>query len=138
MSLYDLTIRSGTLVTATEVRRADIGIIGETIAAVEDKLAPGTQDINAEGLLVMPGGVDSHVHVDQLFSSGAEIADGFASGSASALAGGTTTTISFVMQPRGGSLRAAAEAYHELAKKSRVDYALHLTITDPTPEVIER
>jgi dihydropyrimidinase len=138
MSLYDLTIRSGTLVTATEVRRADIGIIGETIAAVEDKLAPGTQDINAEGLLVMPGGVDSHVHVDQPFSSGAEIADGFASGSASALAGGTTTTISFVMQPRGGSLRAAAEAYHELAKKSRVDYALHLTITDPTPEVIER
>jgi dihydropyrimidinase len=137
MSPYDLTIRGGTIVTATELRRADIGITGETIAAVEDELAPGTQDINAQGLLLLPGGVDSHVHVDQPFSSGAQIADGFASGTASALAGGTTTIISFVMQPRGGSLRDAADAYHQLAEQSRVDYTLHLTITDPTPEVLE-
>jgi dihydropyrimidinase len=138
MSLYDLTIRGGMVVTADDVRNADIGIIGETIAALEEKLPPGAQDINAEGLLVLPGGVDSHVHVDQPFSSGAEIADNFASGTASALAGGTTTIISFVMQPRGGSLRDAAAGYHQLATQSRADYSVHLTITDPTPEVMER
>ena len=138
MSLYETTIRGGTIVTADEVRRADIGIAGESIAAIEDELEPGIQDISASGLLVLPGGVDSHVHVDQPFSSGAEIADGFASGSASALAGGTTTILCFVMQPRGGSLREAAAGYHALAKQSRVDYSFHLTITDPTPEVMER
>lgn len=138
MSLYDLTIRGGIVVTADHVQKADIGIIGETVAAIEEKLAPGARDVSAEGLLVLPGGVDSHVHVDQPFSSGAEIADNFASGTVSALAGGTTTIISFVMQPRGGSLREAAAGYHQLAKQSRTDYSVHLTITDPTAEVMER
>jgi dihydropyrimidinase len=138
MSSYEMTIRGGTIVTALETRCADIGIVGESIAAIEDELEPGPQDINANGLLVFPGGVDSHVHVDQPFSSGAEIADSFASGSASALAGGTTTILSFVMQPRGGSLLEAAAGYHELARQARVDHSFHLTITDPTPEVIER
>jgi dihydropyrimidinase len=137
MSSYETTIRGGTIVTAEQTRRADIGLIGKTIAAIEDELAPGKQDINASGLLIFPGGVDSHVHVDQPFSSGAEIADNFDSGTASALAGGTTTIISFVMQPRGGSLRDAAAGYHELAKQARADHSFHLTITDPTPEVIE-
>jgi dihydropyrimidinase len=138
MSSYEITIRGGTIVTAEETRRADIGIVGESIAAIEDELTPGEQDINASGLLVFPGGVDSHVHVDQPFSSGAEIADNFESGTASALAGGTTTILSFVMQPRGGSLREAAAGYHSLARQARCDHSFHLTITDPTPEVMER
>jgi len=137
MSLYEMTIRGGTIVTADETRLADIGVVGESIVAIEDRLDPGANDVSAKGLLVFPGGVDSHVHVDQPFSSGAEIADGFASGTASALAGGTTTILSFVMQPRGGSLRDMAEDYHRLAKQSRTDYSFHLTITDPTPSVIE-
>ncbi len=138
MSLFELTIRGGTLVNAHETRQADVGMRGGRIVALEERLEPGVEDVNAEGLLVLPGGVDSHVHVDQPFSSGAEIADDFNSGSTSALAGGTTTILSFVMQPRGGSLKAAAAAYHRLAEYSRVDYSFHLTITDPTPEVLEK
>ncbi len=138
MSTFDLTIRGGTVVTADEIRLADIGVTGGSIAAVEESLPAGNRDVPADGLLVLPGAIDSHVHVDQPFSSGAEIADCFDTGSASALAGGTTTILSFVMQPRGGSLKEAASAYHRLAQRSRVDYSFHLTITDPTPEVIER
>lgn len=138
MSLFQLTVRGGTIVNAHETRRADIGIRDGRIAAIEEHLDAGTEDVNAEGLLVLPGGVDSHVHVDQPFSSGAEIADNFDTGSASALAGGTTTILCFVMQPRGGSLQAAAADYHRLAERSRVDYSVHLTITDPTPEVLQK
>jgi dihydropyrimidinase len=137
MSTFDLTLRGGTVVTADDTRRADVGIIDGKIVAIEDTLPPGTRDVSAAGLLVLPGGVDSHVHVDQPFSSGAQIADNFASGTASALAGGTTTILSFVMQPRGGSLKQAATEYHQLARQSRADYSFHLTITDPTPAVLE-
>jgi dihydropyrimidinase len=138
MSAFDLTIRGGTVVTADETRRVDVGIRGGKIVAIEPELPAGAEDVDATGLLVLPGGVDSHVHVDQPFSSGAEIADDFDTGTASALAGGTTTIISFVMQPRGGSLSEAAVGYHELAKRSRADYSVHLTITDPSPDVLER
>jgi dihydropyrimidinase len=136
MSPFELTIRGGTIVNANQTGRADIGVSDGAIAAIEEHLPPGVQDIHAEGLLILPGGVDSHVHLDQPFSSGAEIADTFASGTASALAGGTTTILSFVMQPRGGSLKAAAASYRQLARQSRIDYSFHLTITDPTPEVL--
>jgi dihydropyrimidinase len=136
MSEFELTIRGGTVVTADETRRADVGVREGRVAAVEASLPAGLQDVSANGLLVLPGGVDSHVHVDQPFSSGAEIADTFESGSASALAGGTTTILSFAMQPRRGSLKEAAAGYHRLARRSRVDYSFHLTITDPTAEVL--
>ena len=137
MSLFDLTVRDGTIVNATSTRRADIGVRDGRIVAIEDRLDSGIEDVSASGLLVLPGGVDSHVHVDQPFSSGAQIADDFDTGSSSALAGGTTTILSFVMQARGGSLKAAADAYHRLAERSRVDYSFHLTVTDPTAEVLD-
>ncbi len=137
MSDFELTVRGGTVVTAEETKRLDLGISGGKIVAVEETLPSGLEDFRADGLLVLPGGVDSHVHVDQPFSSGAEIADTFASGTASALAGGTTTILSFVMQPRGGSLKDAAAGYHQLARQSRVDYSFHLTITDPAPGILE-
>ncbi|MDE1161469.1 MAG: dihydropyrimidinase [Acidobacteriaceae bacterium] len=136
--MFDLTIRRGTVVTPDAIVTCDLGIRDGQIAAIEASLPAGQQDVDASGLLVLPGGVDSHVHVDQAFSSGAQIADDFASGSASALAGGTTTFLSFIMQPRGGSLKNAAAHSHELSQRSRCDHSFHLTITDPTPEVLER
>ena len=133
---YELTVRGGTVVNADRMWRADVGITGGRIVAVEETLPAGEEDLTADGLLVMPGGIDSHVHLDQPFSSGAAIADDFASGTASALAGGTTTILSFVMQPRGGSLAVAAAAYRRLAARSRVDYSFHLTVTDPSLRVL--
>ena len=85
-----------------------------------------------------PGGVDPHEHIDQPSGSAAEMCDTFETASASAAAGGTTTVVCFVWQSQGESLAAVAADYSEGAKASRVDYAFHLTITDPTDEVIER
>ncbi|MFC6646460.1 dihydropyrimidinase [Granulicella cerasi] len=136
--MFDLTIRRGTVVLPDSISVCDLGVRDGKIVAIEPILPAGREDVDATGLLVLPGGVDSHVHVDQTFSSGAQIADDFASGTASALAGGTTTIISFVMQPRGGSLKHAAAHQHKLSERSRCDHSFHLTITDPTPEVLEQ
>ena len=135
---FDLTLRHALVVAEDLIHHTDVGVRNGKIATIENDLEPGIEDVDATSLLLLPGGVDSHVHVAQKLSSGAEIADDFDTGSASALAGGTTTMIAFIMQPRGGSLAGAAAKSHGLARKSRADYSFHLTITDPTTEVLER
>jgi len=136
MSEFDTTIRGGTVVTASETIRADVGITNGRITSLATALAPGRNDIDASGLLVMPGGIDSHVHLAQP-SSGPVMADGFESGTRSAIAGGNTTVIPFALQPRGASLRESVENYHREARgKSYCDYGFHLIITDPSPSVL--
>ena len=136
MSQYDLVIAGGTVVTAADTVRADVGIRDGKIVAVADRLADAGRIIDAGGLLVMPGGIDSHVHLAQ--ASGESImADGFESGTRSAIAGGNTTVIPFAVQPRGASLRASVEDYHRLADGNAFcDYGFHLIITDPTPTLL--
>ena len=70
MQPFDLVIRGGTVVTATDTMQADVGIRGETIAAVGRDLEKGKREIDARGKLVLPGGVDSHSHIEQLSASG--------------------------------------------------------------------
>lgn len=136
--MFDCVVRGGDVVAESGRFRGDIAITDGRIAALGTDLGAARETVDAAGLLVLPGAVDSHVHVDQAFSSGADIADDFASGTASALAGGTTTILSFAVQPRGGSLADATAAYHALATRARADWSAHLLITDPTPEVMER
>ena len=136
MSTFDLVIRGGTVVTATDAAPGDVGIKDGVVTAVGRGLAGGATTVDADGMLVMPGGVDSHVHLDQP-PVGAQMCDNFDTGTASAAAGGTTTIISFAWQTKGSSLAAAVEDYHAKAKRARVDYAFHLTITDPTPTVLK-
>lgn len=138
MSDFDLVIRGGTTVTASDISVCDVGVKDGLIAAIGAGLPRGDTDIDAKGLLVLPGGVDTHVHLDQPFSSGADIADDFASGTASAAAGGTTTIVCHAPQTRGGSLAEAVAAYGAKAKQARIDHGFHLLINDPTPEVLER
>jgi dihydroorotase-like cyclic amidohydrolase len=136
MSIFDLAIKGGTVVTAADVIRCDIAISDGRIAALANQINDATEVIDATGLLVMPGGIDSHVHLAQL-AYGAQMADDFESGSRSALAGGNTTIIPFSLQPRGKSLRESVREYHKLADgKCHVDYGFHLIITDPTPTVL--
>ncbi|HUZ64245.1 MAG TPA: dihydropyrimidinase, partial [Acetobacteraceae bacterium] len=61
MAEFDLVVRGGTVVTAAETFRADVGIKDGRIAALGDGLA-GARTMDAGGLLVMPGGVDTHCH----------------------------------------------------------------------------
>jgi dihydropyrimidinase len=134
---FDLVIRGGTIVTAADVGRSDIGVKDGRIAALAGSLPRGASEIDASGLLVLPGGIDSHVHFDQPMGPGIVMADGFESGTRSAAAGGNTTVISFALQPRGQSLRRSVEDYHKKAKgQSHVDYGFHLIVTDPTPAVL--
>ena len=137
MPVFDTVIRGGTVVTAADTVRADVGIRGGKIVALADTLTDASRTIDATGLLVMPGGIDSHVHLAQPAFGGPKMADDFESGTRSALAGGNTTVIPFALQPRGSSLRAAVMDYHKEADgKALCDYGFHLIVTDPTPSVL--
>ena len=136
MAQFDLAIRGGTVVTAADVTRCDIGVKDGRIAVLAGEVSDAARTIDATGLLVMPGGIDSHVHLAQ-HAEGARMADGFETGSRSAIAGGNTTIIPFALQPRGASLRESVKAYHSEADgKSLVDYGFHLIVTDPSATVL--
>src|SRR5690242_14760963 len=115
MQPFDLVIRGGTVATATDIMRADVGILGETVAALGRDLSPGRHEIDARGKFVLPGGVDSHAHIEQLSASGLMNADTFESATTAAALGGTTTVISFAAQHVGMSLAKVVEDYHRLA-----------------------
>jgi dihydropyrimidinase len=137
MAALDLVIRGGTVVTATDRARADVGIRGETVVALANDLPAGTREIDARGKLVLPGGIDSHCHIEQRSSAGIVCADDFYTATVSAAFGGTTTVIPFAAQHRGNSLRDVVHAYHACAgPKAVIDYAFHLIVTDPTPQVL--
>ncbi|HWM40799.1 MAG TPA: dihydropyrimidinase, partial [Burkholderiales bacterium] len=104
MDRLALTIRNGTVATAAETLRCDIGIAGEKIVAIADHLPAGARDIDASGRYVLPGGIDSHCHIEQLSGMGIMSADDFYSGTVSAAFGGTTTIIPFAAQHRGTSV----------------------------------
>ena len=135
MSDYDLIIRGGTVVTGTDTVRADVGIRGGRIAAVADSLS-GAETLDAGGLLVLPGGVDTHCHIEQLRADGTADEETWDSGSASCLAGGTTSVITFSTQFKGHGILAPLAEYRRRAARSMVDYSFHQIITDATDEVI--
>ncbi|EOF4703018.1 dihydropyrimidinase [Klebsiella oxytoca] len=138
MQPFDTVIRRARVVTAADIFTSDIGIIDGRIAALGMELPPGKCEIDAAGRYVTPGGIDSHVHLDQPSEDGAVMADDFLSGTLSAACGGTTTVIPFACQQKGGSLREAVEDYHRrVGDKPVIDYAFHLIVTDPTPDVLE-
>ncbi|WP_336801035.1 dihydropyrimidinase [Kaistia sp. MMO-174] len=138
MADFELILRGGTVVTAADTFRADVAIRHGRIVSVGSGLGSADRIIDASGLLVMPGGIDSHVHLAQHAPPGTpQMADGFETGSRSAIAGGTTTVISFAVQPRGASLRESVRDYHTKAEgQSYCDYGFHLIVTDPTPTVL--
>ena len=137
MADFDTIIRGGTIVTAADIYRGDIGIRGGKISAIAESLTSGTKIIDASGLLVMPGGIDSHVHLSQPSGPGITMADDFESGTRSAIVGGNTTILPFAVQPRGASLRAVVQDYHAKAEgQCYTDHSFHLIITDPSPSVL--
>ena len=135
----DLVIRNAVVATASDTFACDIGIRGGRIALLGEGLPAGEREIDAAGRTVTPGGVDAHCHLDQPMEGPAKMADDFLTGSRSAACGGTTTIIPFAAQMKGQSLRDAVTDYHGRAEgKSCIDYAFHLIVSDPTPEVVER
>src|ERR1041385_2332690 len=139
MQPFDLVIRGGTVATATDSFRADVGIRGSTVAAIAAGLDRGKKEIDARGRLVLPGGVDAHCHIEQLSASGLMNADTFESATTAAAFGGTTSVISFAAQHVGMSLKTVVDEYHEYAKRGAViDYAFHMILADPREEVLAK
>ena len=123
-------IRGGTVVNADHAFRADVLIEGDTIIAVGIDLdgPPGATIIDASGQYVMPGGIDTHTHM-QLPFMGTVTADDFFTGTAAGLAGGTTTIMDFVIPNPKQSLLEAYHTWRGWAEKSAGDYTFHVAVT---------
>lgn len=127
---HELVVRGGTVVTAEASVRADVGVDGGLITALAPLLPPGRREIDATGLLVLPGGVDVHTHLD-VQVGGVRAVDDFESGTAAAACGGVTTICDYAWQARGQTLIAAIEAWKTKAvDRSHVDYGFHVIVGD--------
>src|SRR5216683_4206041 len=137
MSDFDLIIAGGTVATASDTFKADVGIRDGRIVVLAAGLKGGSKTIDATDRLVLPGGIDSHVHVSQPSGPGIVMADDFESATRSVAFGGNTLVMPFCLQQKGQSLRQALKDYHVRAEgKCYVDVSFHLIISDPLPSVL--
>lgn len=136
MTGFDLVIRGGRVATGGMCVSADIAIRAGRVVALGEALGRAAQEIDASGRLVLPGGVDSHCHIEQRSAFGIMTADNFESATISAAHGGTTTVIPFAAQHKGQSLKAVVDDYRQAAKKAVIDHAFHMIVSDPTPAVL--
>jgi dihydropyrimidinase len=133
----DCKIVNGTIVTATDMYRADVGINKGKIAQIAKKIQePAGEVIDARGHYVFPGGVDIHTHLDMPFG-GTVSSDDFETGTIAAAFGGTTTIVDFAIQGKRMSLKGALKTWMEKAEgKAVIDYGFHVAITDLTKKVL--
>lgn len=134
---FDTVIHGGTVVTACETSKADVGIREGRIVALAEHLAGGDRRIDAHGRLVVPGGIEAHAHIAQESSAGVMGADDYYSGSVSAAFGGNSSFIPFAAQHRGQTIDDVLASYDARAARSVLDYSYHLIVSDPTPEVLK-
>jgi dihydropyrimidinase len=133
-----ILITGGTVVTATGTFAAEVLVSGEQIAAlgqpgseVAGAWAAGAEKvIDASGRYVLPGGIDGHTHMEMPFG-GTFSVDTFETGTRAAAWGGTTTIVDFAVQPKGASLLAALDKWHEKAGRNcAIDYGFHMIVSD--------
>jgi dihydropyrimidinase len=136
----ELLIRNGLVVTATSRTQGDVRIRNGTVAELGRNLTPGAgaRVIDATGKLVLPGGVDPHVHLG--LRPGIAGSDDYTTGSRAALAGGVTTIANFISQTPDEDLTVTMGRANEVVKAQAIaDVILHATIADPatvTPEAL--
>jgi dihydropyrimidinase len=130
-------IRGGTVVTAGGAVRSDVLVVGERIAAVADRLdLPAERVIDAAGRYVLPGGVDVHTHMG-LESAGTVASDDFATGTAAAAWGGTTTIVDYAGHDRGEPLRQGLQRWMARAEGGAcIDYGFHLMVREVDDRVL--
>ena len=129
---FDTIIKNGTIITAIDTTLADVGIAAGKISAIAAQLPAenATHVLDATNLLLLPGGIDVHTHLDMPFG-GTTSADDFQTGTIAAAFGGTTTLIDFAIQYKGQTLRHAFDTWMKKAHdKATIDYAFHCIITD--------
>lgn len=128
-------LSGGMVTTATQSRLAAVRFSDGRIVEIGDlSPRPGEKVVDCSGCLVLPGGIETHSHLD-LEAMGTVTADDFASGTRSALAGGTTTVLDFATQFHGESLVQGLQRWHKKARGQAVtDYGFHLAMTQWRPE----
>lgn len=131
---FDTVIRNGTVVTRIGLVQTDLGIAGGQIAALDRGLT-GAEVIDAEGKLVIPGGIDPHVHL-QMPAGPVTSSDDWYTGTVAAACGGTTTVIDFVEPERGSLIQALGARRAEADGRAVVDYGLHMTLMDVQPTTL--
>ena len=126
-------IRNGTVVTAESTFPADILVEGEKIKEVRPRHSGERgrdRVMDATGLLLLPGGIDAHTHLDMPFG-GTTSSDDFETGTRAAAFGGTTTIVDFAIQARGTRMRDALDTWWKKAEgKACIDFGLHMIVTD--------
>ena len=127
----NILIKNGRIITASSDSIADIFIVDETIQSIGKNLnVAADETIDAIGMLVMPSGIDPHVHLDMPFM-GTFSSDNYETGTRAALFGGTTTVIDFVLQTQGKSLQSALNEWKGRSDNNCVgDYSFHMAVTD--------
>ena len=126
---FDLIVRGGNLAVGDSVARIDLGIRDGRILAIAEQLEDASHIIEAQGRLVLPGGVDAHCHMDQPVY-GAVCADDFASGTLSAACGGNTTIVPFAMAEPSSPLPQTVARYRARAEEHAL-IAHHVLLGDP-------
>ena len=127
-----LLIKNGSVVTADKTFAADVFIEGGTIKDVRPDIAaePAHEMLDAANMLLLPGGIDAHTHLDMPFG-GTTSSDDFETGTRAAAIGGTTTIVDFAIQARGTRMRDALDTWWKKAEsKACIDYGLHMIVTD--------
>lgn len=126
-----ILIKNGRIVTSSEDYSADIFIEGEQISCIGKNLSmKADKVIDATGKLVIPGGIDPHVHLDMPFM-GTFSSDDYSTGTRSALHGGTTIVIDFILQTQGKSLHHALSEWQGRSNGNAFgDYSFHMAVTD--------
>jgi dihydropyrimidinase len=142
-----IIIKNGTLITASKTYRADVLVKGEIIEKIGENLSvPGAEAIDADGMYVMPGGIDPHTHFDlPMFNTVSS--DDHYTGHKAAAFGGTTTVIDFVplpppqvdgKHPGRGGLKEAVKVWRDKADPmAAVDFSFHMNITHYDDEIGE-
>ncbi|WP_156587740.1 dihydropyrimidinase [Agrobacterium vitis] len=133
--MIDLIIVDGTIATNAGTFVADLAINRGQIVQIGGTLPAARRTISAEGLLVLPGGVDVHTHLDAP-SLDMMTADDFRSGTIAAACGGTTSLIDFCQQTPGGTLAQGIANWNTKAEgKAAIDYGYHMLIPDFNAEI---
>lgn len=136
--MHDLVIRGGLVATAFGVVRCDVGVADGRIATLAEHIPGGENVRDAKGLLVLPGGVDSHCHIEEPKPDGGHSEESFVTASRAAFAGGTTSVVSFIPQWKGHGVWERFEDYRARAATGMLDHAFHQIISDPTDAVMEQ
>jgi dihydropyrimidinase len=142
----DLLVRNARIVTGSQVLESSMGVENGKIASISPSLqAAGARVFDAKGMLVVPGGIDAHTHME-LPVLNTSSADDFYTGTVAAACGGITTIVDFVDPQAGQTMLEAVADYRQRAdRKVAIDYGLHMMFKgqelpeiDRVPELVRK